>query len=86
MDALEDWSQSSLLGEQERAILEYAEAMTDNHKHVTGVMVERLRVWFSEDAIVELTGLIAFQRLSSKFNCTLDMPPQVFLAGPKVEE
>jgi alkylhydroperoxidase family enzyme len=86
VDVLEDWSQSSLLFEQERAVLEYAEAMTDNHKHVTGGMVEGLRVWFSEDAIVELTGLIAFQRLSSKFNCILDMLPQVFLAGRKVRE
>jgi len=37
---------------------------------------------FDEDAIVELTGLIAFQNLSSKFNSALDVPPQGFCKMP----
>tara|TARA_R110001592_G_scaffold363170_1_gene680905 strand:- start:2950 stop:3135 length:186 start_codon:yes stop_codon:yes gene_type:complete len=31
---------------------------------------------------VELTGLIAFQNLSSKFNSALDVPPQGFCRLP----
>lgn len=33
---------------------------------------------FSEDDIVELTALIAFQNMSSKFNSALDIEPQGF--------
>jgi alkylhydroperoxidase family enzyme len=41
-------------------------------------MVDRLRNYFDDDGIVELTGLIAFQNLSSKFNSALDVPAQGF--------
>lgn len=37
-----------------------------------------LKRHFDEDAIIELTALIAFQNLSSKFNATLGVPPQGF--------
>jgi hypothetical protein len=39
--------------------------------------------YFNEDEIVELTGLIAFQNLSSKFNSALDLPPQGFCRLPE---
>jgi alkylhydroperoxidase family enzyme len=45
-------------------------------------MIERLRNHFSNDAIVELTGLIAFQNMSSKFNSALGVPPQGFCKLP----
>jgi alkylhydroperoxidase family enzyme len=38
----------------------------------------RLKTFFSDDALVDLTGLIAFQNLSSKFNAALDVPAQGF--------
>jgi alkylhydroperoxidase family enzyme len=41
-------------------------------------MVQRLRSHFTDDAIVELTGLIAFQNMSSKFNSALGIPAQGF--------
>ncbi|MCD6582980.1 MAG: carboxymuconolactone decarboxylase family protein [Desulfuromusa sp.] len=84
--ALEDWRQSDLFSQQECAVLEYAEAMTDSHQHVTDEMVVQLREWFNEDAIVELTGLIAFQNLSSKFNSALDLPAQGFCQFLKTEK
>jgi alkylhydroperoxidase family enzyme len=46
-------------------------------------MVEALKAWFDQDGIVELTGLIAFQNLSSKFNAALDVPAQGFCQRPK---
>lgn len=84
VEALESWRQSDLFSEQECAVLEYTEAMTDTHLHVTDEMVVLLKQWFKEDEIVELTGLIAFQNLSSKFNSALDMPPQGFCKIMKV--
>ena len=37
-------------------------------------MFERLRAHFDDDGIVELTGLIAFQNMSSKSNSALGYP------------
>ncbi len=78
VNALEDWRQSPLFDERERAVLEYAEAMTRSDARVNDGHVERLREFFSDDAIVELTGLVAFQNMSSKFNSALGVPAQDF--------
>jgi AhpD family alkylhydroperoxidase len=82
VDALDRWRDSDLFDAKEKAALEYAEAMTDTTRRVTDAMVDRLREFFDEDAIVELTGLIAFQNLSSKFNSALDVPAQGFCRLP----
>ena len=82
VEVLDGWRDSPLFDERERAALEYAEAMTDSAGRVTDALVERLRGHFNEDAIVELTGLIAFQNLSSRFNSALDVPAQGFCRLP----
>lgn len=82
VDALEKWRDSELFSDQERAVLDYVEAMTCSDQQVSDEMVVRLRDWFDDDGIVELTGLIAFQNLSSKFNSALDLPPQGFCQIP----
>ena len=40
----------------------------------------RLGEHFDDDVIIELTGLITFQNLSSKFNATLGVKHQSFCA------
>jgi uncharacterized peroxidase-related enzyme len=82
VDALGNWRDSSLFDERERVALEYAEAMTDSNRRVTDELFARLRGAFDDDAIIELTGLIAFQNLSSKFNSALDVPSQGFCQIP----
>ncbi len=82
VDALGAWRDSDLFDGRERAALDYAEAMSDSTRRVTDETVERLRRFFDDDAIVELTGLIAFQNLSSKFNSALDVPVQGFCSLP----
>jgi AhpD family alkylhydroperoxidase len=82
VEALEAWRESSLFDAKEKVALEYAESMTDSSRQVTDQLVSRLRDFFDEDAIVELTGLIAFQNLSSKFNSALDVPAQGFCRLP----
>ena len=49
---------------------------------MTDDLMERLKCFFDEDGIVELTGLIAFQNMSSKFNSALDVPSQGFCSLP----
>ncbi len=83
--ALSDWRNSPLFDQQERAVLDYTEAMSDSHKRVSDQQVTQLKQWFSEEAIVDLTGLIAFQNMSAKFNAALDVPAQGFCQIPQQE-
>lgn len=78
VEALERWQESELFDNQERVILEYVEAVTYTDLQVDENLTQRLYEYFNEDEIVELTGLIAFQNLSSKFNSALDLPAQGF--------
>ena len=78
MEALQEWRRSILFSEQEKTALEYAEAMTWSDQRVDDSMIKRLRSYFDDDAIVELTGLVAFQNMSSKFNSALGVPAQGF--------
>lgn len=82
IQALADWRASNLFDERERTVLEYAEAMTDSTRRVDDGLMARLRRHFDEPAIIELTALVAFQNLSSKFNSALDVPPQGFCSVP----
>lgn len=84
VDELATWRDSTAFTPTERAALDYAEAMTDSARGVTDELVERLREFFDEDGIVELTGLIAFQNMSSKFNAALAVPAQGFCPLPAV--
>ncbi|MDE3072560.1 MAG: carboxymuconolactone decarboxylase family protein [Pseudomonadota bacterium] len=79
---LAQWRESDLFDEKEKAVLEYTEAVTYSDRQVTDESVARLKAFFDDDGIVELTGLIAFQNLSSKFNSALDVPPQGFCEIP----
>ena len=80
--ALETWRESALFDARERIALEYAEAMTDSRLRVNDDLRKQLALQYDEDAVVELTGLISFQNLSSKFNSALGVPAQGFCRLP----
>ena len=81
--ALEDWRMSNLFDERERVALDYAEAITCSDREVDDALMGRVRQHFDDDAVIELSALIAFQNMSSKFNAALAVPPQGFcLPGP----
>jgi AhpD family alkylhydroperoxidase len=83
LTALAEFDTSPLFSEREKAALSYAEAVTDSNGRVSPVHFEQLRRYFNDDAIIELTALIAFQNLSSKFNAALGVEPQGFCAVQK---
>jgi len=74
VEALHVWRESRLFDKRERAVLEYTEAMTISDQRINDAMLERLRAYFDDDGIVELSGLIGFQNMSSKFNSALAVP------------
>lgn len=78
--AISTFRDSALFSAQEKSALAYAEAMTHTERQPSADEWAGLRQHFSDDAIIELTALIAFQNLSSKFNATLQVPPQGFCA------
>ena len=85
VDALAHWRESDIFDERERVALEYAEAVTMTGVSVNDDLMARLSKHFDEDGIVELTALVAFQNLSSKFNSALDVPAQGFCKLPDRE-
>ncbi len=82
VEALANWHDSALFSDKERAVLAYTEAVTHTEQRVEDRHIEALKPFFNDEGIVELTGLIAFQNLSAKFNSALDLPPQGFCALP----
>jgi alkylhydroperoxidase family enzyme len=67
---------SELYNEEERIALLYADSMTITGREVTDELFSRLRQFYSDDAIVELTAIIAWENASSKFNRALRVPSQ----------
>lgn len=80
VESLPDWRNSQAFDQRERVSLEYAEAVTRTGLEVTDDLAARLRNQFDDDDLIELTGLIAFQNMSSKFNSALSIPSQGFCA------
>ncbi|MDM8559194.1 carboxymuconolactone decarboxylase family protein [Candidatus Parabeggiatoa sp. HSG14] len=86
LEALKNWKESDQFDDLEKVVLEYTEAITYSDRQVTDDLMKRIHDFFDDDGIVELTGLIAFQNLSSKFNSALDVPPQGFCQVPADNE
>jgi alkylhydroperoxidase family enzyme len=76
--ALPHYSTSPLYSEEERAALEYADSMTITGREVSDELFSRLRQFYTDDALVELTEIIAWENASSKFNRALRIPSQGF--------
>jgi alkylhydroperoxidase family enzyme len=57
-------------------VLEFADAMTITGREVSDELFARVRERFDDDAIVELTEIVAWENASSKFNRALRIPSQ----------
>ncbi len=76
IDALSDYASSELYSDAERVALEFADSMTITGREVSDELFGRLRSFYDEDALVELTATIAWENASSKFNRALRVPSQ----------
>jgi uncharacterized peroxidase-related enzyme len=75
---LENWRESKLFSQEERVVLEYAEAMTFTDREVDDGLFDQLKELYTDDEIIELTATVAFQNMSTKFNSALGIPAQGF--------
>lgn len=77
------WRDSGVFSDAERAALEYAERMTITGEKVDDALSVRLRDYYSEAQIVELTAAIAFENFRSKLNPALGVAAQGFCLIPQ---
>jgi alkylhydroperoxidase family enzyme len=74
--ALDDYAYSPLYEEKERVALEYADAITLSDQDVSDELFSRVRRFFDDDTLIELTVAITWENSSSKFNRALRVPSQ----------
>jgi alkylhydroperoxidase family enzyme len=76
IDDLANYETSPHYNAVERVALRYADAITLSDRDVDDDLFKQLRDSYSDDEIVELTSIIAWENSSSKFNRALRVPSQ----------
>jgi AhpD family alkylhydroperoxidase len=76
------WRDSDAFSEDERLVLDYAEAMTATPVEVTDELFDGLRNSFDEAAIVELTVAIAIENYRGRFNHAVGLGSEGFCELP----
>ena len=78
IDALNEYAESPLFSGAEKVALEYADVITDTYRDVDDELFARLRQHYDDDAIAELTMIIAWENASSRFNRAFRIRSQEF--------
>lgn len=78
------WRESGAYTEQERVVLEYAEAASATPVVIDDDLVARLHEHFSDAEIVELAAWVALENYRSRFNAGLGLHSQGFSDNCKV--
>lgn len=73
-----EWRDSDVYSDLERAVMDYAEAMTATPPEVTDEQVERLRADLTDEQLVELTAVISLENYRSRTNAALGVTSQGF--------
>jgi alkylhydroperoxidase family enzyme len=72
------WRESEVYTDQERLVLEYAEAASATPVAIDDALAERLRATFDDAEIVELCGWVALENYRSRTNAALGLHSQGF--------
>lgn len=81
LQALTQHQQSELFDERDRAVIDYALAMTRTPVEVDDDLFERVRRHLSDPQVVELTAAIAWENYRARFNHALKMESEGFSEG-----
>jgi alkylhydroperoxidase family enzyme len=76
--ALASYTEREWFSDREVAALQYAEQITRDDQEVSDECFDRLRAYFSEAQIVELTFIVGYQTFASKFAKAFRLEPQGF--------
>jgi len=72
------WRDSDVFDAKERAVLEYAEAVSATPANPSEELMDRLNGYFSDAEIVELAAWVALENYRSRFNAGLGLHSQGF--------
>jgi alkylhydroperoxidase family enzyme len=72
------WRESTIYSEQERVVLEYAEAATATPAVIDDDLTARLRATFDDAEIVELASWVALENYRSRTNAALGLRSEGF--------
>jgi AhpD family alkylhydroperoxidase len=67
--------------QQERLVLEYAEALCQTPVSIPDELFARMKEQFTDEQIVELTTAVAIENFRARFNSALDITPAGFTEG-----
>ena len=81
LEALAAYEHSTALSEQERTVLRYTDAMTATPVEVPDELFDRLREWFDESQLVELTAAIAWENCRARFDHAFGAESEGFSDG-----
>ena len=85
MEHLDAYKKSSLFSQREKLALELAERMTHTGKRVTDRFFKKLQREFSDEELVELSAIIAYENFRSKFNPVFGIEANGLCHLPAVE-
>ena len=74
--SLDNYGTSELYDDAEKAALAYADAITLSGDDVSDELFAEVAAHYDEDAVIELTAVIAWENASSKFNRALRIGSQ----------
>ncbi len=74
-------AESTAFSDLEKAVLDYAAALSSTPAAATDEQVASLRRSLSDEQLVELTGMIAWENFRARFNRGFDVADQGFSEG-----
>tara|TARA_B100000315_G_scaffold257132_1_gene304965 strand:- start:1906 stop:2232 length:327 start_codon:yes stop_codon:yes gene_type:complete len=81
LNELQDYIISSQFDETEKAVLRYADAMTKTPAEIPDEIFEKIKEYFNNEQIVELTSAIAWENYRARFDHALKIESQEFSSG-----
>jgi AhpD family alkylhydroperoxidase len=81
MKDLVDWRASERFDDKDRAVIEYADAISRTPTDVPEELFERLRAHFDERQLVELTAAIAWENWRARFNWAFGLGKEGYSEG-----
>jgi AhpD family alkylhydroperoxidase len=81
MKDLTDWRASERFDEQDKAVIEYADAISRTPTDVPEELFERMRAHFDEEQLVELTAAIAWENWRARFNWAFGLGKEGYSEG-----
>ena len=81
LHAISDYRNSAAFDDREKAVLDYAVAMTRTPVDVEDELYERMSCHFSEKQLIELTAIIAQENFRARFNRPFKVEPVGFSEG-----